>query len=167
MKFSDGLFLSTARRVAEDYADIQFEEVIIDNLCMHLVTNPERYDIIVLANLYGDIISELCAGLIGGVGVAPSVNIGDGIAVFEPAHGSAPQYAGKDKVNPMAMMLSAAMMLEHLGESKAASSLESAIASTIAEGKTVTYDLKPDHSDPLAATTSQVADTICRKLKEV
>jgi isocitrate dehydrogenase (NAD+) len=166
MKFSDGLFLSTATRVAQDYPDIEFEDVIVDNLCMHLVTNPERYDIIVLPNLYGDIVSELCAGLAGGIGIAPSANIGDEIAVFEPAHGSAPRYAGKNKVNPMAMMLSAAMMLKHIGEEKAASNLESAIALIISEGKTVTYDLKPDPKDPSAATTSQVTDTVRNKLKE-
>ncbi len=166
MKFSDGLFLSTARKVAESYPDIEFEDVIVDNLCMHLVTSPERYDIMVLPNLYGDIVSELCAGLVGGIGVVPSANIGGDIAVFEPAHGSAPRYAGKNKVNPMAMMLSAAMMLGHLGETEAASNLKSAIVSTIAEGKMVTYDLKPDPNDPTAATTSQVADAVCIKLKE-
>ncbi|TET76429.1 MAG: isocitrate/isopropylmalate dehydrogenase family protein, partial [Dehalococcoidia bacterium] len=166
MKFSDGLFLSTARQVARSYPDIEFEDAIVDNLCMHLVTNPERYDIMVLPNLYGDIVSELCAGLVGGIGVAPSANIGDEVAVFEPAHGSAPRYAGKNKVNPMAMMLSAAMMLKHIGEEEAASNLESAIASIISEGKTLTYDLKPDPNDPTAATTSEVADAVCNKLKE-
>jgi len=166
MKHSDGLFLSTARDVAAGYPDIEFEDVIVDNLCLHLVTNPERYDMIVLANLYGDIVSELCAGLIGGIGVAPSANIGDDIAVFEPAHGSAPRYAGTNKVNPMAMMLSAAMTLRHLGEAEAADSLEGSIAATIAEGTTVTYDLKADPGDPTAATTSQVADAVCIKLKE-
>jgi len=166
MKFSDGLFLSTARQVALNYPNIEFEDAIVDNLCMHLVTNPERYDIMVLPNLYGDIVSELCAGLVGGIGVAPSANIGDEVAVFEPAHGSAPRYAGKNKVNPMAMMLSAAMMLKRIGEEGAASSLESAIASVISEGKTLTYDLKPHPNDPTAATTSQVADAVHNKLKE-
>ena len=166
MKFSDGLFLSAATQVAQSYPDIEFEDAIVDSLCMHLVTNPERYDIMVLPNLYGDIVSELCAGLVGGIGVVPSANIGDEIAVFEPAHGSAPRYAGKNKVNPMALMLSAAMMLKHIGEEKAASNLESAIASVISEGKTVTYDLKPDPNDPTAATTSEVADAVCNKLKE-
>jgi isocitrate dehydrogenase (NAD+) len=166
MKFTDGLFLSTAKDVALSYPDIEFEDVIIDNLCMHLVTNPERYDIIVLANLYGDIVSELCAGLVGGIGVVPSANIGNETAIFEPAHGSAPRYAGGNKVNPMAMMLSAAMMLKHLGETEAANNIENAIASTIREGKTLTYDLKPERGDPTAATTSQVAEVICNKIKE-
>jgi len=167
MKCTDGLFLSTAQEVAQCYTDLEFEEQIIDNLCMHLVTNPERYDIIVLANLYGDIVSEICAGLVGGIGIVPSANIGNEAAVFEPAHGSAPRYAGRNRVNPMAMMLSAAMMLKHLGEVEAASRLERAIASTIANGKILTYDLKSDPDDPAAATTSQVADTIFSKLKEV
>jgi isocitrate dehydrogenase (NAD+) len=120
----------------------------------------------VLPNLYGDIVSELCAGLVGGIGVVPSANIGDEVAVFEPAHGSAPRYAGKNRVNPMAMMLSAAMMLKHIGEGQAASNLESAIALVISEGKTVTYDLKPAPNDPTAATTSEVADAVYNKLKE-
>jgi len=166
MKHTDGLFLATAADVAARYPDIEFEDVIIDNLCMHLVTKPERYDIIVLANLYGDIVSELCAGLVGGIGVVPGANIGDSRAVFEAAHGSAPRYAGKNKVNPMAMMLSAAMMLRHIGESEAGRRLETAIVSTIAEGKTVTYDLKADPGDPTAAETSQVAEAVCNKLKE-
>jgi len=166
MKFTDGLFLSTAQKVAESYPDIAFDDAIVDNLCMQLVTKPERYDIIVLPNLYGDIVSELCAGLVGGIGVVPSANIGDRVAVFEPAHGSAPKYAGMNKVNPMAMMLSAAMMLRHIGEVKAANSLESAIAQTISEGVTLTYDLKSDPSDTSIATTSAVADAVIKKLKE-
>jgi isocitrate dehydrogenase (NAD+) len=166
MKFSDGLFLSTAQKVASSYPDVQFEDVIVDNLCMQLVTKPERYDIIVLPNLYGDIVSELCAGLVGGIGVVPSANIGDKVAVFEPAHGSAPKYAGRNKVNPMAMMLSATMMLRHIGEEKPAQRLESAIIQTISEGKTVTYDLKADPNDPSIATTSAVADAVIKKLKE-
>jgi len=166
MKFSDGLFLSTAQTVARSYPGIQFEDVIVDNLCMQLVTKPERYDIIVLPNLYGDIVSELCAGLVGGIGVVPSANIGDRVAVFEPAHGSAPKYAGRNKVNPMAMMLSATMMLRHIGEGKHAQRLESAIIQTISEGKTVTYDLKADPNDLSIATTSAVADAVIKKLKE-
>ena len=146
---------------------MEFREEIIDSLCMHVVTNPERYDIIVLPNLYGDILSEISAGLVGGIGIVPSANIGNEAAVFEPAHGSAPQYAGKNRVNPMAMMLSAAMLLKHIGEVEAASSLEEAIAAIITEGKTLTYDLKSNPDDPTAATTSQVADAICKKLKEV
>ncbi|MEE8470724.1 MAG: isocitrate/isopropylmalate dehydrogenase family protein [Dehalococcoidia bacterium] len=166
MKYSDGLFLSTANQVAQNYPDILFEDAIVDNLCLHLVTSPERYDIIVLPNLYGDIVSELCAGLVGGIGVVPSANIGAEFAVFEPAHGSAPKYAGKNKVNPMAMMLSAALMLKHIGEAKAATNLERAIACVISEGRNVTYDLKPDPNDPTAATTSDVADAVCSKLNE-
>jgi isocitrate dehydrogenase (NAD+) len=166
MKFSDGLFLSTAQKVAMVYPDIQFEDAIVDNLCMQLVTKPERYDIIVLPNLYGDIVSELCAGLVGGIGVVPGANIGDKVAVFEPVHGSAPKYAGRNKVNPMAMMLSAAMMLRHIGEEKPAQRLESAIARTISEGETLTYDLKADPNDPSIATTSAVADAVIKKLKE-
>ena len=166
MKFTDGLFLATAKKVARSYSDIRFEDVIVDNLCMQLVTKPERYDIIVLPNLYGDIVSELCAGLVGGIGVVPGANIGDKVAVFEPAHGSAPKYAGRNKVNPMAMMLSAAMMLRHIGEEKPAQRLESAITQVISEGKTVTYDLKADPNDPSIATTSAVADAVIKKLKE-
>ncbi len=166
MKFTDGLFLSTAQKVASSYPDIQFEDAIVDNLCMQLVTKPERYDIIVLPNLYGDIVSELCAGLVGGIGVVPSVNIGGNAAVFEPAHGSAPKYAGRNKVNPMAMMLSAAMMLRHIGEEKPAQRLESAITQVISEGEAVTYDLKADPNDPSIATTSAVADAVIKKLKE-
>jgi isocitrate dehydrogenase (NAD+) len=166
MKHTDGLFLSAVTNVAKRYPQIGFDDAMVDNLCMQLVTKPERYDIIVLPNLYGDIVSELCAGLVGGIGIAPSANIGTDTAVFEPAHGSAPRYAGKNRVNPMAMMLSAAMMLRHIGEADAAGTLESAIAATIAEGRTVTYDLKADPRDPTAATTMQVADAVCNKVKE-
>ncbi len=161
MKFSDGLFLQAARQVAQDYPDIEFEDAIVDNLCMQLVRNPQRYDILVLPNLYGDIVSELCSGLIGGVGVAPSANIGEEIAVFEPAHGSAPKYAGENKVNPIATMLSGVIMLRYIGEKEAADKMELAITQVIAEGKTVTYDLKPER----AATTSQVAEAVIEKLK--
>jgi len=165
LKFSDGLFLATAREVAKEYTDIEFEDIVVDALCMRLARNPQQYDIIVLPNLYGDIVSDLCAGLVGGLGVAPGANIGDNIAVFEPTHGSAPKYAGQNRVNPMAMMLSAAMMLRHLGEIKAADRLEKAIAEVIAEGKRVTYDLKLDRNQP-AATTSEVADAVIEKLKK-
>jgi isocitrate dehydrogenase (NAD+) len=161
MKFSDGLFLQAARQVAQDYPDIEFEDAIVDNLCMQLVRNPQRYDILVLPNLYGDIVSELCSGLIGGVGVAPSANIGEEIAVFEPAHGSAPKYAGENKVNPIATMLSGVIMLRYIGEKEAADNMELAITQVVAEGKTVTYDLKPEQ----AATTSQVAEAVIEKLK--
>jgi isocitrate dehydrogenase (NAD+) len=164
MKFSDGLFLAAAREVAKEYPDIGFEDVVVDALCMRLARNPQQYDIIVLPNLYGDIVSDLCAGLVGGLGVAPGANMGDNIAVFEPTHGSAPKYVGQNKVNPMAMMLSATMMLCHLGEVKAADKLEKAIADVIAEGKSVTYDLKLDRNQP-AATTSEVADAVIEKFK--
>jgi isocitrate dehydrogenase (NAD+) len=165
MKFTDGLFLETARRVAETYADIGFEDRIVDNLTMQLVQRPEEYDVLVLPNLYGDIVSDLCAGLIGGLGVAPGANIGDEAAVFEATHGSAPKYKGMNKVNPMAMMLSGVLMLRHLGETEAADRLESAIAAVIAEGKSVTYDMKPSRDDPTAVGTSQVADAVIEKLQ--
>jgi isocitrate dehydrogenase (NAD+) len=166
MKFSDGLFLEVARAVAEDYKDIEFEDRIIDNMCMQLVQKPELYDVLVLPNLYGDIVSDLGAGLIGGLGLAPGANIGDDIAVFEPTHGSAPKYRGLNKVNPFAMMLSGVMMLRHLGEMEAASRLESAIAGVIEEGRYVTYDMKPTPDDPSAVGTSEVADEVARRLKE-
>ncbi len=167
MKFSDGLFLSTAQEVAKEYADIQFEDRIVDNMCMQLVQKPEMYDVLVLPNLYGDIISDLSAGLIGGLGVAPGANIGSQYAVFEPVHGSAPKYAGQNKVNPMAMMFSGIMMLRHLGEKDAAMRLEKALAQVIAEGKNVTYDLKPRPDDPTAVGTSQVADAVIEKLGKI
>jgi isocitrate dehydrogenase (NAD+) len=167
MKFSDGLFLETARNVAAKYPDIEFEDRIVDNMCMQLVQKPELYDVLVLPNLYGDIVSDLAAGLIGGLGVAPGANLGEEYAVFEPVHGSAPKYKGLNKVNPLAMILSGVMMLKHLGEFQAAERLESAIASVIEEGKTVTYDLKPTPDDPTAATTSQFADAIIEKLRQL
>jgi isocitrate dehydrogenase (NAD+) len=166
MKFSDGLFLSVAREVAKEYPDIEFQDALIDNLCMQLVRRPQEYDIIVAPNLYGDIISDLCAGLVGGLGLAPGANIGEGIALFEPTHGSAPKYTGLNKVNPMAMMLSGMLMLKHIGETKAADSLEKAIAAVIAEGKSVTYDMKARRDDPSAVGTSQVADAVIAKLKK-
>ncbi len=164
MKVSDGLFLATAHEVAKEYPEIQFEDRIVDNMCMQLVQKPEQYDVLVLPNLYGDIISDLSAGLIGGLGVAPGANIGNQYAVFEPVHGSAPKYAGQNKVNPMAMMFSGVLLLRHLGEKNAANRLEKAIAQVIAEGKYVTYDLKPRPDDPTAAGTSQVADAVIEKL---
>ncbi|MBM3155099.1 MAG: isocitrate/isopropylmalate dehydrogenase family protein, partial [Chloroflexi bacterium] len=164
LKFTDGLFLSTAREVAKEYPDIEFEDVVVDAACMRLVKSPQSFDVIVLPNLYGDIISDLCAGLIGGLGVAPGANLGDNMAIFEPTHGSAPKYRGQNKVNPMAMMLSAKMMLNYLGENQAAERLENAIADVIAEGRKLTYDLKADRSEP-AATTSEVADAVIEKLK--
>ncbi len=165
MKFSDGLFLATAKEVARDYQDIEFEDRIVDNLAMQLVQRPEEYDVLVLPNLYGDIISDLCAGLVGGLGVAPGGNIGDRVAVFEATHGSAPKYAGMNKVNPMAMMLSGVLMLRHLGEEEAANRLEGALAAVIAEGRSVTYDMKPTRNDPTAVGTSQVADAVIEKLQ--
>jgi isocitrate dehydrogenase (NAD+) len=164
MKFSDGLFLATAREVAEEYSDIEFEDRIVDNLSMQLVNRPEEYDVLVLPNLYGDIISDLCAGLIGGLGVAPGANIGDDAAVFEATHGSAPKYRGMNKVNPMAMMFSGVLMLRHLGEEEAADRLEAALAAVIEEGKSVTYDMKPTRDDPTAVGTSEVADGVIEKL---
>ena len=159
LKFSDGLFLEVARGIAPDYPQIEFEDRIVDNMCMQLVQKPELYDVMVMPNLYGDIISDLCAGLVGGLGVAPGANIGDTIAVFEPVHGSAPKYAGMDKVNPTAMLLSAVLMLHHLKENDAAQSVENALAEVIAEGKTVTYDLGGE------ARASEMADAIVAKLK--
>jgi isocitrate dehydrogenase (NAD+) len=164
MKFSDGLFLQTAREVAEEYSDIEFEDRIVDNLSMQLVSRPEEYDVLVLPNLYGDIVSDLCAGLIGGLGVAPGGNIGDEVAVFEATHGSAPKYKGMNKVNPMAMMFSGVLMLKHLEEREAAERLEAAIAAVIEEGKDVTYDMKPSRDDPTAVGTSEVADAVIRRL---
>jgi isocitrate dehydrogenase (NAD+) len=167
MKYSDGLFLATAREVAAEYeGDIEFNDRIVDNLCMQLVQHPEEYDVLVLPNLYGDIVSDLCAGLIGGLGVAPGGNIGLQAAVFEATHGSAPKYKGQNKMNPMAMMLSGVLMLKHLGERDAAAGLEAAVAAVIAEGRDVTYDMKPSRDDPTAVGTSEVADAVIAKLGE-
>jgi isocitrate dehydrogenase (NAD+) len=165
MKFTDGLFLHVARDVAEENTDVAFQDRIVDNLSMQLVQRPEEYDVLVLPNLYGDIVSDLCAGLIGGLGLAPGANFGDGVAVFEPTHGSAPKYAGQNKVNPMAMMLSGVLMLRHLDEGAAAERVERAIAEVIAEGLSVTYDMKPARDDPTAVGTSDVADAIIEKLE--
>ncbi len=164
LKFSDGLFLAVARDVATAYPDIEFEDRIVDNMTMQLVKNPQQFDILVCPNLYGDILSDLCAGLVGGLGVAPGGNIGDDYAVFEPTHGSAPKYKGLNKVNPMAMMLSGVLMLKHLNEPAAADRLENAIAAVIAEGKNVTYDLMTPENQCKAVGTSQVADAIIAKL---
>ncbi len=164
MKFSDGLFLAVSRQIAEEYPDILFEERIIDNMTMQMVKNPGQFDILLCPNLYGDIISDLGAGLIGGLGLAPGANIGDEIALFEPTHGSAPKYKGLNKVNPMAQMLSGVMMLEHLKESEAARRLEDAIAAVISEGRNITYDLLPTERQSQAVGTAQVADAIIEKL---
>jgi isocitrate dehydrogenase (NAD+) len=165
MKFSDGLYLATAQRVAKEFPDIEFEDRIVDNMCMQLVQKPELYDVLVLPNLYGDIISDLGAGLVGGLGVAPGENVGPGGAVFEATHGSAPKYKGLNKVNPTALILSGMLMLRHLGEHDAAARLEKAVGDVIAEGKYVTYDLKPHRDDPTAVGTREMADAICAKLK--
>ncbi|MFA5399247.1 MAG: isocitrate/isopropylmalate dehydrogenase family protein [Dehalococcoidia bacterium] len=165
LKYTDGLFLSTAREVAKGYPEIEYEEVLVDALCMQLVRNPQRFDTLVLPNLYGDIISDLCAGLVGGLGLAPGANIGDGLAIFEPTHGSAPKYTGLNKVSPMAQMLSAVLMLRYLDETSAADRMEAAISAVIAEGKNVTYDLRRDRNEP-SAGTSQVAEAVIEKLKK-
>jgi isocitrate dehydrogenase (NAD+) len=164
MKFSDGLFLHVAREVAAENDDIEFNDRIVDNMCMQLVQRPEEYDVLVLPNLYGDIVSDLAAGMIGGLGLAPGANFGEGIAIFEPTHGSAPKYAGQNKVNPMAQLLSGVLMLRHLGEGDAAGRLEGAIAEVIREGRSVTYDMKPTRDDPTAVGTSDVADAVIAKL---
>jgi isocitrate dehydrogenase (NAD+) len=165
MKFSDGLFLEVARQVAADeYPDMEFDDRIIDNLCNQLVSRPEEYDVIVLPNLYGDIVSDLGAGMIGGLGMAPGGNIGDACAVFEATHGSAPKYKGQNKVNPSAMLLSGVMMLRHLGEREAADKMEKAIAAVIAQGESVTYDLKPARDDPTAVGTSEMADAVIDRI---
>jgi len=165
MKHTDGLYLAVARKVAERNQDIEFEDRIVDNMCMQLVLRPREYDILCCPNLYGDIISDLGAGMIGGLGLAPGANIGTNGAVFEATHGSAPKYAGLNKVNPMAVMLSGVLMLRHLGETSAADALETAIADVIALGKNVTYDLKEKRDDPTAVGTSQVADAVVAQLK--
>jgi isocitrate dehydrogenase (NAD+) len=164
MKFSDGLYLRVAQQVASENTDIEFDERIVDNLSMQLVQRPEEYDVLVCPNLYGDIVSDLAAGLIGGLGLAPGGNFGTRAAVFEPTHGSAPKYTGQNKVNPMAMMLSGVMMLRHLEERDAAQRLEDAIAAVIAAGRSVTYDMKPARDDPTAVGTSQVADAIIQEM---
>jgi isocitrate dehydrogenase (NAD+) len=164
MKFSDGLFLEVARRVAEDYPQIEFEDRIIDNLCNQLVSRPEEYEVIVLPNLYGDIVSDLCAGMIGGLGLAGGANIGTAAAVFEATHGSAPKYAGQNRMNPTALMLSGVYMLEHLEETGAARRMEQALAAVIRKGDKVTYDLKPTRDDPSAVGTSQFADAVIEEM---
>jgi isocitrate dehydrogenase (NAD+) len=164
MKHTDGLFYAVARKVAEEYPDIDYDEWLVDAMCMQLVVRPEAYDVLLLPNLYGDILSDLGAGLVGGLGVAPGMNLGDGVAVFEATHGSAPRYKGMNKVNPMAMMFSGVLMLRHLGERDAADRLETALADVIREGKNVTYDMKADRNDPTAVGTSQVGDAVVEKL---
>ena len=165
MKFSDGLFLEVAREVAKRYPAIEFEDRIVDNMCMQLVQLPEQYDVLVLPNLYGDIISDLCAGLVGGLGVAPGANIGEKGALFEATHGSAPKYKGLNKVNPTALILSGVLMLRYLGEKDAADRLERAVADVIREGKFVTYDLKEKRGDPTAVGTREMEEAIIRKMQ--
>ena len=165
MKHTDGLWLEVSRQVAKEYPQIEFEDRIVDNMCMQLVQKPELYDVIVLPNLYGDILSDLCAGLVGGLGVAPGANIGLKGAIFEATHGSAPKYKGLNKVNPTAMILSAVLMLRYLGMEAEANKLEGAVAAVIKEGKSVTYDLKPQRDDPTAVGTQEMADAIIAKIK--
>ena len=164
MKCSDGLFLEVARDVASRYTDIAFDDRIVDNMCMQLVQQPKEYDVLVLPNLYGDILSDLCAGLVGGLGVAPGANIGSAGAVFEATHGSVPKYKGQNKVNPSALLLSGVLMLRHLGETDAANRLENAMATVFKEGKHVTYDMKPDRNDPTAVGTREMGDAIISRL---
>jgi isocitrate dehydrogenase (NAD+) len=166
MKYTDGLWLEVSRSVAKSFSDIEFEDRIVDNMCMQLVQKPELYDVIVLPNLYGDILSDLCAGLVGGLGVAPGANIGNKSAIFEATHGSAPKYKGQNKVNPTALILSGVLMLRHLKMVKEADALEKATADIIAEGKYVTYDMKADRNDPTAVGTSQMADAIIARMKK-
>jgi isocitrate dehydrogenase (NAD+) len=165
MKYTDGLWLRVAQDVSKEFPDIEFEDRIVDNMAMQLVQKPELYDVMVMPNLYGDILSDLSAGLVGGLGLAPGANTGDDIAVFEATHGSAPKYAGQNKANPMAMMLSGVLMLRHIGERDAGDRLEAAIASVIAEGRNVTYDMKPQRDDPTAVGTSEVADAVVEALE--
>lgn len=166
MKFTDGLFLSVAKDVSKKYSQIQYEEVLVDNMCMQLVQKPELYDVLVLPNLYGDILSDLAAGLVGGLGVAPGANIGDHGAMFEAVHGSAPKYKGQNKVNPMALILSGMLMLRYLNEDVAADRVEQAVSEVVADGRHVTYDMKADRSDPSAVGTSEMADAIIANLKK-
>ncbi|MFH1199244.1 MAG: isocitrate/isopropylmalate dehydrogenase family protein [Candidatus Omnitrophota bacterium] len=166
MKFTDGLFLRVAREVAKKYEGrVIFEDALVDNMSMQLVQKPHKYDVLVLPNLYGDLISDLCAGLIGGLGIAPGANIGDDLAVFEAVHGSAPKYTGLNKVNPTAMILSGVLMLRYLEETKAAEELEQAVKDVILEGKDVTYDFKPNPQDKTSVGTQEMADAIISKLK--
>ncbi len=166
LKTTDGLFLKVAYEVAAQYPDIAFDDRIIDNMCMQLVQHPHEYDVMVMPNLYGDIVSDLCSGLVGGLGMAPGANIGADMAVFEPVHGSAPKYAGQNRVNPTATILSGVMMLRYLGEHAAAERIERAVERVIAEGKHVTADLKPRRDDPTAVGTQEMADAIIRAMRE-
>ena len=166
MKYTDGLFYEIAREVAKDYAgQVEYDEWLVDAMCMQLVQKPENYDVLVMENLYGDILSDLCAGLVGGLGVAPGANIGVDTALFEATHGSAPKYKNQNKVNPTALILSGYLMLKYLKEDEAAARLEKAVADVIAEGKNVTYDMKADRNDPTAVGTAEMADAIIAKMQ--
>lgn len=165
LKATDGLYLKVAHEVAEEYPDIEFNDRIVDNMCMQLVQRPHEYDVLVCPNLFGDILSDLASGLVGGLGVAPGANFGETLAVFEPVHGSAPKYTGKNKVNPAATILSGALMLRHLREIDAAKRVQDAVAAVIAEGKSVTYDLKPSRDDPTAVGTQEMADAIISAMR--
>ena len=165
LKVTDSLFMRTAEAVAAEYPEIAFNDRIVDNLCMQLVQRPHEYDVLVLTNLFGDIVSDLCSGLVGGLGVTPGANMGDGIAVFEPVHGSAPKYTGQNKVNPTATIRSGALMLRFLGEAEAADRVERAVAEVIREGDQVTYDLKPHRDDPTAVGTREMADAIIAAMR--
>ena len=168
MKFTDGLFMETARRVAKTYEGrVAFEDRLVDATCMQLVLKPQEFDVLVLPNLYGDILSDLCAGLIGGLGVAPGANLGEHAAVFEAVHGSAPKYQGLNKVNPTAMILSGVMMLHHLGEHEAAERLDRTVEAVLRDGRDVTYDLKPDRHDPTAVGTKEMAEAVVERMKTV
>ena len=164
MKFSDGLFLRVSQEVAKDYPQIEYNDRIVDNMCMQLVQRPEDYDVLVMPNLYGDVLSDLTAGMVGGLGVAPSANIGEYAAIFEPINGSAPTHAGKNEANPSATILSGAMMLRHMGELSAAKAVEAAVAEVVKAGTDVTYDLRPDRDRSKATGTSEMADAIIRRL---
>jgi len=166
MKHTDGLWLARGREIAKDFPDIEFEDRIVDNMCMQLVQRPEEYDVLITQNLTGEILSDLCAGLVGGLGVAPGANIGNGVAIFEATHGSAPKYKGLNKVNPTALILSGMLMLRYLGEREAADRLESAIAQVMGDGKQVTYDLKPHRDDPSAVGTREMAEAIAKAYQD-
>jgi isocitrate dehydrogenase (NAD+) len=165
LKATDGLFLKVAREVAADFPGLEFNDRIVDNMSMQLVQRPHEYDVLVCPNLFGDILSDLCSGLVGGLGVAPGANIGHQMAVFEPVHGSAPKYAGQNKVNPTATILSGALMLHHLGEGEAAERVEAAVRAVIAEGRSTTYDLKPSRDDPTAVGTREMAEAIIAAMR--